>query len=257
MNTLSLPIPDSISDHTVVSRDAWIQARKALLEKEKEHLSRHDALCEERRALPWVRVEKPYFFDTPKGSTTLAGLFEGRSQLVLYHFMMGPGWKEGCVGCSFAVDHIEGPLVHLEHHDVSVVVVSRAPLNEIEAFKKRMGWRFRWVSSHGTDFNYDYHVSFTKEQITQGKVYYGFELIEGEEEELPGVSVFFKDGADEVYHTYSAYGRGPEAFLGAYGFLDLTPRGRDEKSPCDWVRHHDRYEFPRSQPACCEGAAQQ
>jgi predicted dithiol-disulfide oxidoreductase (DUF899 family) len=229
----------------LVSRDEWLTARKELLKQEKELTRQRDALTAKRRELPWVRVEKEYVFDTPKGKQTLADLFDGRSQLVVNHFMLGPGWKEGCVGCSFGADHIEGALVHLEHHDVTVVVVSRAPLHEIEAYKKRMGWRFNWVSSYDSDFNYDYHVSFTKEDMTKGRVYYNFEMTEALIEELPGLSVFYKDAAGDIFHTYSSYARGAEELLGTYMVLDLTPKGRNETGPnhnlMDWVRRHDRY----------------
>jgi predicted dithiol-disulfide oxidoreductase (DUF899 family) len=229
----------------LVSRDEWLTARKELLKQEKELTRQRDALSAKRRELPWVRVEKEYVFDTPKGKQTLANLFDGRSQLVVNHFMLGPGWKEGCVGCSFGADHIEGALVHLEHHDVTVVVVSRAPLHEIEAYKKRMGWRFNWVSSYDSDFNYDYHVSFTKEDVTQGRVYYNFEMTEALIEELPGLSVFYKDAAGDIFHTYSSYARGAEELLGTYMVLDLTPKGRNETGPnhnlMDWVRRHDEY----------------
>jgi predicted dithiol-disulfide oxidoreductase (DUF899 family) len=229
----------------LVSRDEWLTARKELLKQEKELTRQRDALTAKRRELPWVRVEKEYVFDTPKGKQTLADLFDGRSQLVVNHFMLGPGWKEGCVGCSFGADHIEGALVHLEHHDVTVVVVSRAPLHEIEAYKKRMGWRFNWVSSYDSDFNYDYHVSFTKEDMTKGRVYYNFEMTEALIEELPGLSVFYQDAAGDIFHTYSSYARGAEELLGTYMVLDLTPKGRNETGPnhnlMDWVRRHDRY----------------
>jgi predicted dithiol-disulfide oxidoreductase (DUF899 family) len=229
----------------LVSRDEWLAARKELLKQEKELTRQRDALSAKRRELPWVRVEKEYVFDTPKGKQTLANLFDGRSQLVVNHFMLGPGWKEGCVGCSFGADHIEGALVHLEHHDVTVVVVSRAPLHEIEAYKKRMGWRFNWVSSYDSDFNYDYHVSFTKEDVTKGRVYYNFEMTEALIEELPGLSVFYKDAAGDIFHTYSSYARGAEELLGTYIVLDLTPKGRNETGPnhnlMDWVRRHDEY----------------
>jgi predicted dithiol-disulfide oxidoreductase (DUF899 family) len=229
----------------LVSRDEWLTARKELLKQEKELTRQRDALTAKRRELPWVRVEKEYVFDTPKGKQTLADLFDGRSQLVVNHFMLGPGWKEGCVGCSFGADHIEGALVHLEHHDVTVVVVSRAPLHEIEAYKKRMGWRFNWVSSYDSDFNYDYHVSFTKDDVTKGRVYYNFEMTEALIEELPGLSVFYKDAAGDIFHTYSSYARGAEELLGTYMVLDLTPKGRNETGPnhnlMDWVRRHDRY----------------
>jgi predicted dithiol-disulfide oxidoreductase (DUF899 family) len=180
----------TIENPRVVSRDEWLAARKQLLRKEKELTKLRDQLSAERRALPWVKIENNYVFDGPKGKETLAELFDGRSQLVINHFMFGPGWEEGCVGCSFGADHIEGALVHLEHHDVTVVVVSRAPLPEIEAFKQRMGWRFKWVSSYGSDFNYDYHVSFTKDDIAKGEAYYNYRMAEASIEELPGISVF-------------------------------------------------------------------
>lgn len=242
--------------HPVVSRDEWLAARMALLEKEKEYTRMRDRLSAERRALPWVKVEKPYVFDAPAGRRTLAELFEGRSQLVVKHFMLGPGWKEGCVGCSFGADHIGGALVHLEHHDVSVVTVSRAPLAEIEAYKKRMGWSFAWVSSNGSDFNYDYHVSFTPDELAKGKVYYNYRLTDSSIDELPGLSVFCKDAAGDVFHTYSSYARGSEELLGTYMLLDLTPKGRNETGPhhnlTDWVRRHDEYADAKPAASCCE-----
>jgi predicted dithiol-disulfide oxidoreductase (DUF899 family) len=232
-------------EHEIVSQEEWVEVRKNLLKKEKEFTRLRDQLSAERRELPWVKVEKNYVFDGPDGKETLADLFAGRSQLFVKHFMFGPGWKEGCVGCSFEVDHIEGALVHLEHHDVTYVAVSRAPLAEIEAFKKRMGWRFKWVSSYGSDFNYDYHVSFTKEEIAKGKVYYNYGMTESSIEDLSGISVFYKDEAGDIFHTYSSYARGAEELLGTYMVLDLTPKGRNETGPnydlTDWVRHHDRY----------------
>ncbi|HUA55931.1 MAG TPA: thioredoxin family protein [Candidatus Sulfotelmatobacter sp.] len=232
--------------HPVVSRDEWLAARKTLLAHEKEFTRLRDKLTAERRALPWVKVDKPYAFDTTTGKKTLADLFDGRSQLVIKHFMLGPGWQEGCVGCSFGADHIDGGLVHLEHHDVSVVAVSRAPLAEILAYKQRMGWRFEWASSHGSDFNHDYHVSFTKEELAAGKVFYNYAMIEGGMDELPGLSVFYRDDAGQVFHTYSTYARGAEELLTTYMVLDLTPKGRNETGPrrnlTDWVRRHDSYD---------------
>jgi predicted dithiol-disulfide oxidoreductase (DUF899 family) len=229
----------------VVSSEEWLAARKADLAREKEFTRQRDELSRQRRELPWVKIEKNYVFDGPDGKETLADLFEGRSQLIVYHFMFGPGWEEGCPYCSFLADHFDGPLVHLAHHDVSLVVVSRAPLPQIEAFKKRMGWRFKWVSSSGSDFNYDFHVSFTKGDRAKGKVYYNYEMQEFGSEELPGTSVFYKDGTGDVFHTYSAYARGGDILIGAYNYLDLTPKGRNETGPnhdlTDWVRHHDRY----------------
>ena len=258
--------------HKVVSREEWLAARKQHLSKEKEFTRLRDRLSAERRALPWVKVEKQYLFDGPDGKETLADLFDGRSQLIVKHFMLGPGQKEGCVGCSFEVDHIEGALTHLEHHDVTYVVVSRAPLAEIETFKQRMGWRFKWVSSFGSDFNHDYHVSFTKDELAKGEVYYNYEMSEHGNDELSGRSVFYTDATGEVFHTYSAYGRGTEELIGTYVCLDLTPNGRNETGPShnltDWVRHHDRYDgggfvdstgryqpAGRSDPGCDSGKA--
>ncbi len=229
----------------IVSRDEWLAARKQLLIQEKELTRQRDRLSAKRRELPWVKVDKAYLFDTPQGKKTLADLFDGRSQLIIKHFMLGPGWNEGCVGCSFESDHVEGTLVHLEHHDVSYIAVSRAPMNEIERFKQRMGWRFRWISSHGSDFNYDYHVSFTPEDAAKNEVTYNYTKQPFQVEELSGFSVFIKDANGEVFHTYSAFGRGAEEVLGTYMLLDLTPNGRNENGPnynmTDWVRHHDRY----------------
>ncbi len=234
-----------MTHNRIVSRDEWLAARKALLVKEKELTRLRDRLTAERRELPWVKVEKPYVFDGPDGKETLADLFDGRSQLIVKHFMLGPEWTEGCVGCSFEVDHVAGALPHLEHHDVSYVVVSRAPLAKIEAFRKRMGWRFKWVSSYGSDFNYDYHVSFTPQEIANGEAYYNYETRKIGIDELSGRSVFYRDANGEIFHTYSAYARGGDVFLGTYAFLDITPKGRNETGPShnltDWVRHHDRY----------------
>lgn len=236
----------SITDHRIVSRDAWLTERKALLAEEKEMTRLRDTLSEKRRALPWVRVEKQYAFDTPRGKRTLSDLFEGRSQLIVKHFMLAPGQKDGCVGCSFEVDHIEAALQHIEHHDVKFVSVARAPLKEIESFKKRMGWQFDWVSSDGSDFNYDFDVSFTPEQMQAGKATYNYQETEVPLEDLSGFSVFYKNDKNEIFHTYSTFGRGAEEVLGSYMLLDLTPKGRNENGPnfdlTDWVRHHDRYE---------------
>jgi predicted dithiol-disulfide oxidoreductase (DUF899 family) len=233
-----------MTQHAVVSREEWIEARKAHLAREKEFTRLRDQLSAERRALPWVRVDKTYVFEGPEGKVTLADLFGGRRQLIVYHFMFGPGWEEGCPSCSFLADHIDGAAVHLAQRDVTLVAVSRAPLPRIEAFKKRMGWRFPWVSSHGTDFNFVYHVSFTKDQMAKGAVEYNFAPREFPSEEAPGLSVFEKDEHGEIFHTYSAYARGLDLLVGAYNYLDLTPRGRDEGRlafTMAWVRHHDRY----------------
>ena len=229
----------------VVSRAEWLAERRALLAREKELTRASDELNRRRRALPWVRVDKAYVFDGPDGKETLADLFDGRSQLIVKHFMLGPGWKEGCVGCSFGADHVDGALVHLEHHDVTLVAVARAPWHEIEAFKARMGWRFKWVSSFGSDFNYDYHVSFTKEDAARGAGFYNYTAQPVPGEDSSGLSVFCKDASGGVFHTYSCYARGDEKTVGAYMLLDLTPKGRNETGPnhnlSDWVRHHDRY----------------
>ena len=229
----------------IVSRDEWLGARKELLAREKELTRLRDQLAAKRRALPWVKIEKPYAFDGPDGKETLADLFGGRSQLIIKHFMLGPGWSEGCVGCSFELDHIDGILVHLERRDVSYVAVSRAPLPEIEAFKKRMGWHVTWVSSFGSDFNFDFHVSFKPDEIARGEGYYNYEIRKIGIDELSGRSVFYKGVNGDVFHTYSSYARGGEDLLGIYRLLDLVPKGRDETGPnhnlSDWVRHHDRY----------------
>ncbi len=232
--------------HRIVSREKWTAARKKLLAKEKELTRARDKLSAERRKLPWVKVEKDYVFDTTEGKKTLADLFDGRSQLIVQHFMFGPDWDEGCPGCSFEADHVDAAYMHLRHHDVTYVAVARAPLAKLEAYRKRMGWRFKLVSSAGSDFNYDYHVSFTGDELAQGKVYYNFELTDSEMEDLPGGSVFCKDAAGDIFHTYSSYGRGGEEVLGAYMLLDVTPKGRNESGPMDWVRRHDEYEKERA-----------
>ena len=228
----------------VVSREEWLRARQDLLAQEKALTRQHDAVAAARRALPWVRIEKEYSFDTLAGRKTLAELFGGRSQLIVRHFMFGPDWHEGCVGCSFASDHVGGALVHLENHDVSYVAVSRAPLEQIELFRKRMGWTFPWASSFGTDFNYDFCVSFAQEELAKGAVFYNYRLMPSSMDELSGVSVFHRDAAGQVFHTYSTYARGDEGGLTTYFYLDLTPKGRAETGRGnlgDWVRHHDRY----------------
>jgi len=228
----------------IVSQDEWVAARKQLLSKEKEFTRLRDKLSAERRELPWVKVKKNYVFDGPKGKETLADLFDGRSQLIVYHFMFGPQWKEGCPSCSFLADHIDGAAVHLAQRDVTLLAVSRAPLSHIETFKKRMGWRFKWVSSYGNDFNSDYHVSFTKDKMAKGKVYYNYDMHEFPSEEGPGASVFYKDGSGDIFHSYSSYARGLDMLVGAYNYLDLVPKGRDEAElpwTMAWVRHHDKY----------------
>jgi predicted dithiol-disulfide oxidoreductase (DUF899 family) len=241
----SMMIANTVRAPKIVSQKEWVAARIELLAREKQLTRQRDEIDRKRRELPWVRVEKQYVFDGPNGTETLGDLFDGRTQLIVSHFMLGPGWKEGCVGCSFRSDHVDGCLVHLEHHDVSLVTISRAPWAEIEPFRKRMGWKFKWLSSYGSDFNYDYHVSFRPEEIAEGKVYYNYESSEFVSEESSGLSVFYKDETGDIFHTYSTYGRGDEMVDGTYMYLDLTPKGRNETGPHynlgDWVRHHDRY----------------
>ncbi len=235
----------ALQNQKVVSHEEWLSARRALLAKEKEFTRARDEISRRRRELPWVKVDKNYVFDGPTGKVTLGDLFGGRSQLIVYHFMLGPDWKEGCPSCSFLGDHFDGSVVHLAHRDVTFAAVSRAPIAQIEAFKKRMGWRFKWVSSYGNDFNFDYHVSFTKDELAKGKVNYNYSMTEFPSEEAPGLSVFFKDKTGAIYHTYSTYARGLDILLGAYNFLDMAPKGRDEEGlahTMSWVRHHDRYD---------------
>lgn len=229
----------------IVPPAEWVAARRELLRKEKEFTRLRDEISRQRRALPWEKVEKQYVFDGPRGKETLADLFGGRSQLMVYHFMFGPGWKEGCPSCSFLADTFDGAAVHLAHRDVTFMAISRATLPEIEAFKKRMGWQFKWVSSFGNDFNRDYQASFSPQEIVVGKVYYNYEMTEFPSEEGPGASVFYKNPAGEIFHTYSTYARGLDAMVATYNWLDLAPKGRDEDglaSTMAWVRHHDRYE---------------
>jgi len=235
---------DKKSAAKVVSSAEWLAASKELLAKEKEFTLLRDELSRQRREMPWEKVEKQYMFQGANGTETLAELFDGRSQLIVYHFMFGPGWKEGCPSCSFLADSFDGAVIHLAQRDTSFVAISGAPLSEIDAFKKRMGWKFKWVSSGGTDFNYDYKVTFTKEQASGGKPLYNFGTIAAYGEEVPGASVFFKKDGD-VFHTYSTYARGLDMFLPTYHWLDITAKGRDEAEmkphAMAWVRHHDRY----------------
>ena len=227
----------------VVSEQEWLVARRDLLAREKELARLRDQVSEHRRELPWVKVEQEYVFAGPDGKETLAELFAGRSQLIIYHFMLGPGWEEGCKSCSYLADHFDGANIHLPHRDVTLIVVSRAPLPEIQEYQKRMGWRFKWVSSHGISFNFDYHVSFTPEEEEENKVFYNYEEQEFLSDELPGLSVFYRDEKGDVYHTYSTYARGLDSLVGTYQFLDLVPKGRNEnpESTMDWVRRHDEY----------------
>jgi predicted dithiol-disulfide oxidoreductase (DUF899 family) len=248
----------STVNHPVVSREQWNAERKTLLAREKELTRLRDQIARERRALSWVRIEKNYVFDTLEGPRTLSELFEGRRQLLVQHFMFAPGWEEGCKSCSFMADHSDGMNVHLAQRDVTLVAISRAPLAEIERFRQRMGWQFKWVSSHGNDFNRDFGVTFTPQEVAEGEVYYNYGMWPFPHEELPGVSVFYRDDAADVFHTYSTYGRGVEVMMGAYDLLDLTPKGRDEDSlnyTMEWVRHHDRYEpAPRAKVAPVAGS---
>ena len=232
-----------VSSPKVVSHADWLVARKQLLTKEKEFTRQRDALNAERRALPWLKVEKQYVFDGPSGKITLAQLFNGRSQLFIKHFMMGPGQKQQCVGCSLEVDHVEGILDHLENHDVSYAAVARAPIDEIEAVRKRMDWHFPWVSSYNNDFNYDFNVSFKPEDMAAGTALYNYHQGNPGMEDLSGDSIFYKDDSGQIFHTYSTFGRGGEEFLGIYRFFDLMPKGRDESGPhlslADWARPHN------------------
>jgi len=240
--------------HTIVSQNEWLNARRALLAQEKEFSKARDALSAARRELPWVKVEKTYMFDGPGGNETLADLFGDKSQLLVYHFMLGPGWVQGCPSCSFLADHFDGATIHLAQRDVSFVVVSRAPLAEIEAYKKRMGWKFKWVSSYGTDFNFDFHVSFTKDEVAKGEVDYNYGKSKNAHDELPGLSAFIKDGGT-VFHTYSTYERGLDTLVGTYNMLDMAPKGRDEDGlsfTMAWVRRHDEYEGAATKSCCCD-----
>jgi predicted dithiol-disulfide oxidoreductase (DUF899 family) len=237
--------PGSKATRPAVSREEWLRARTALLEREKAHTRERDELARARRELPWVRVEKDYVFDAPDGTITLADLFGSRTQLFVKHFMMGPGQAGQCVGCSLEVDHVEGILEHLQNHDVSYVAVARAPIAEIETVRRRMGWRFPWVSSYRSDFNYDFHVSFTPEEMSGGRALVNYRRADPFLPDISGDSVFVKDEAGRIFHTYSTYGRGGEEFLGIYRILDTMPKGRDENGPyrslADWVRPKDMY----------------
>jgi len=231
--------------HKVVSREEWLAARKAHLAKEKELTRLRDQLSQHRRDLPWVRVEKEYVFDGPKGKETLSQLFDGRGQLIVYHFMFGPDWSEGCKSCSFWADNFNGIIVHLNHRDATMIAISKAPLQKLEAFKKRMGWSFKWVSSFANEFNRDFHVSFTPEELKSGQVYYNYAVGNFPVEEGPGISIFYKDEQGNIYHTYSCYARGLDMLNCAYHYLDLLPKGRDEEGlsyGMEWVRHHDKYQ---------------
>jgi predicted dithiol-disulfide oxidoreductase (DUF899 family) len=244
-------------DHAVVSKEEWMEARKALLAREKEFTHKRDALTEERMNLPWVRVDEKYIFDTPEGKKTLAELFDGRSQLIIYHFMLAPGWDAGCPGCSFLSDHVDGTLPHLNNHDVTYTAVSRAPLAEIEKYKKRMGWQFPWASSNGSSFNYDFHVSHHPKELDSGTAVRNYTetsvRAQPEEDgtESPGLSSFYKDDDGTVYHTYSSYDRGLDEILGTMMFLDRAPLGRNETSTMSFVKRHDEYQNAKKAESCC------
>jgi len=238
-------------EHKVVSQKEWLAARKRLLVKEKKFSKLRDQLNRQRRELPWVKVDKEYVFDGPDGKETLAELFGNKSQLIVYHFMFGPGWEEGCPHCSFWADHYDSVNIHLGQRDTALVVISRAPWKEIALFKKRMGWRFKWLSSNRNDFNFDFGVSFTPEEIKSGKAIYNYAPLDMDIDEREGVSAFYKDEKGDIYHTYSSYARGIDLLNTTYNFLDLTAKGRDENPnrPQDWVRYHDQYQGSSSY--CC------
>lgn len=232
-------------NHKVVSADEWLKARLDFLVKEKEFTRRRDELSRQRRELPWEQVDKQYVFDGANGKETLAQLFDARSQLIVYHFMFDPNWEAGCHGCSWWADNFERNVIHLKHRDVTLVAISRAPFDKIEAFRKRMGWTFKWVSASDNDFNYDYHVSFRPEETTSGEIYYNYGPQKRSMTELPGISVFYKDSTGTIFHTYSCYERGLDMMNAGYHFLDLLPKGRDEDGlphSMAWLRHRDRYE---------------
>ena len=228
--------------HKIVSRKDWLAARKALLTKEKKFTRLRDQLSKERRQLPWVKVDKDYVFDGPEGKETLLELFDGRSQLIVYHFMFGPDWDAGCKHCSFWADNFDRIIVHLNHRDVTMVAASRAPCGKLEKYKKRMGWNFKWVSSGNTDFNFDYHVSFTPEEEAKKKASFNYKIQDPDSSDREGASVFFKDDKGNLFHTYSTYARGIDMVNAAYHYLDLVPKGRDEgKSGPSWLCRHDEY----------------
>jgi predicted dithiol-disulfide oxidoreductase (DUF899 family) len=237
-------IATDVKHHSVASHEDWIAARKEFLKKEKEFTRQRDEISRLRRELPWEKVEKPYEFAGPSGKLTLADLFGTRGQLIVYHFMLGPGWKEGCPSCSYIADHFDGMTIHLANRDVTLAVISHAPLAEIDVFKKRMGWKFPWVSSYDGDFNFDYQVSQSPEEAGEKQVLYNYEMMAFPSTERPGLSVFSKDASGQVFHTYSTYARGLDILVGTYNFLDMAPKGRDEaglKQTMAWVRHHDKY----------------
>ena len=234
-----------VKNHKVVSREEWIAARKEHLAEEKEFTRLRDQLSQNRRELPWVKVEKDYLFDGRNGKQTLSDLFDGRSQLIIYHFMYGPDWEEGCPSCSFWADNFNGIDIHLNHRDISLIAVSSARLDTLEAYSKRMGWNFKWVSSFGSDFNQDYQVTFTPDEMEKGEMFYNFRITKFPSEEAPGISVFYMNQQGEVFHTYSCYARGLDMLNGAYHYMDLAPKGRDENDlpfTMAWLRRRDQYE---------------
>ena len=231
--------------HNVVSREEWLTARKQHLAKEKEFTQLRDQLSQQRRDLPWVKVEKEYLFEGPDGEQTLPDLFDGCGQLIIYHFMYGPGWKEACPSCSFRADNFNGIDIHLKHRDINLIAVSKASLETLQAYKKRMGWSFNWVSSFGSDFNHDYPVSFMPDEMEQGEMFYNFGITKFPSEEAPGISVFYKNPQGEVFHNYSCYARGLDMLNGTCHYMDLAPKGRDEDDlpfTMAWLRRHDQYE---------------
>ena len=233
-----------MTNHQIVTPEQWVEARRQLLAKEKEFTRLRDQLSQARRDLPWVRVTKQYVFDGPEGKQTLGQLFNDHSQLVVYHFMFDPDWEAGCRSCSFWADNFNGIVPHLNQRDVTFVAISRAPLAKLQAFAARLGWSFNWLSSHGSDFNYDYNVSFTPEALAGGSAIYNYAANKMNMTELPGISVFFKDADGKVFHTYSCYARGLDTLNTAYHYLDLVPKGRDEAGLPDkmaWVRLRDKY----------------
>jgi len=242
MATASTP---ATAGHRVVSRQEWLRERIALLADEKEFTRRRDALASKVRDLPWVKVDKAYTFDAPTGTKSLADIFGDKSQLIVYHFMFDPTWSQGCKSCSFVADHYNPLVIHLAHRDISLVTVSKAPIEKLELFRKRLGWSFPWVSAAHTDFGRDFGVSFTDQELADGKSAYNFTGKAHSIRELPGLSVFYKDPRGDVYHTYSTFARGLEDFLTAYRYMDIAPKGRDESESdggMGWLRHHDRYD---------------
>ena len=233
-----------MAKHQVVSKDKWVAARQMLLAEEKAFTRQRDRLSAARRELPWEKVEKDYVFHGPAGDVSLADLFDGRNQLIVYHFMFGPDWEEGCPSCCYLVDHFDGAIVHLAQRDVTFAVVARASLAKLDAYKNRMGWKFPWFSSQGGDFNHDFQVSFSADDLAKGDVYYNYHMMKFPSDEAPGVSVFVKNDNGDIFHTYSTYARGLDTLIGTYQFLDLVPKGRGEGElnfPMAWVRRHDQY----------------